>query len=770
MPANNSENRKDNLANKNSADQDSSRYQANKANNKKDNRQGNNSQNTQGSNTAKDKIKEAGKKVAKKGLEAAGNAVVPGLGTAINKGQEALKKMPGIGQKNNNNNNSDSNNSGGFNPFHRRNPMSDRGDMDESSGEEEAASSEDNLGSRMGLPGLFGGSRPDFLGRRKKGTDEENPSSGLLNGVLSVQKMIIIGGIAFFAIPLFIILIFLVVVGGSGVVSNYDDALGVSSASGGELGDIDYETADEDAQDFFDRVADVKNSMQSQGKSFDPVYISAVFSVLNQNGAKLDYTDMTTGVITDIANAMFSGNSFNEETFRENLINDILPNYLPDDVDSDDYDSIVDEIFSYYDDYFSLIDASPSTCASLGSCVYEIKGFYTTRHGNIVSSMTISDLQVRLMQCSGRYGSGDWNLPLDGEELVPFEQYILGVAYQEIGPDAPDEAIKAQMVAARSFSLVRPTAMGNDNGKKLEQENGQWILQMSSCVADQVYCNPELGCSAMNDGEQYGTVRSGTNQAVKLKDPLPADHKMRTLANETMGEVLVNDQGNVVYSDYASKIQKQFESLANQGLNYKQILLQVYSNDGATDIDKMSCNTGSGTGCASSGTTGPYTGWKQTDANWASISLGNSSETIGSAGCLVTSISMLIAKSGAATTLGANFNPGTFVQAMNSSGGFSGANFVWNNVSAVSNNFQFVSKMDISGQTREQKLQAITNLVNQGYYVVAEVKGDTGQHWVAIDNVEGSTVHMLDPGSQSSNMWEQYDWHNTSQLAYFRVV
>ena len=66
MPANNSENRKDNLANKNSADQDSSRYQANKANNKKDNRQGNNSQNTQGSNTAKDKIKEAGKKSSEK--------------------------------------------------------------------------------------------------------------------------------------------------------------------------------------------------------------------------------------------------------------------------------------------------------------------------------------------------------------------------------------------------------------------------------------------------------------------------------------------------------------------------------------------------------------------------------------------------------------------------------------------------------------------------------------------------------------------------------
>ena len=139
----------------------------------------------------------------------------------------------------------------------------------------------------------------------------------------------------------------------------------------------------------------------------------------------------------------------------------------------------------------------------------------------------------------GEFGSGTWGEPLEGEELVPFEQYILGVAYQEIGPSAPDEAIKAQMVAARSYALARPTAMGNALGKKLEQESdGKWILQMASCVADQVYCNPNLGCSAMNDGEQYGTVRSGIDHGTKFKDPMPADHKMRTLANETMGEVL----------------------------------------------------------------------------------------------------------------------------------------------------------------------------------------------------------------------------------------
>ena len=466
-------------------------------------------------------------------------------------------------------------------------------------------------------------SKPDFLGDNKNDSGKEQSTA--LEGMFSGSIAVKVGVISFAAGFIFIVVILMVIAQGSGVISGYDDAFGVSAATGGMTGEVDYESSDPEAQAFFDRVADVKNSFQSQGKTLDAVYISAVFSVLNQHEAKLSYDDMTTAVITEIANAMFSGNSFSEETFRQNLINNIFPKYLPGQSE-DMYEAMADEVFDYYDSYFSLIGATASNCASLGSCVYEIKGFYIEGRGNVAKAMSITDLQVRLMQCGGEFGSGTWGEPLEGEELVPFEQYILGVAYQEIGPSAPDEAIKAQMVAARSYALARPTAMGNALGKKLEQESdGKWILQMASCVADQVYCNPNLGCSAMNDGEQYGTVRSGIDHGTKFKDPMPADHKMRTLANETMGEVLVNDQGYIISAGYVSTEQRKFTELANQGLNYKQILLQVYNsgsrNYGATDIDEMSCNTGSGSGCNSTGSTGPYAGWKQGDPAWASITV-----------------------------------------------------------------------------------------------------------------------------------------------------
>ena len=609
-------------------------------------------------------------------------------------------------------------------------------------------------------------SKPNFLGNGKEDSSE-NKNPGSFQGLLSGNIVVKAGVLSFAAGILFIVVILMIVAQGSGVITSYDDAFGVSSATSGMTGDVDYESSDPKAQAFFDRVADVKNSFQTQGKTFDPVYISAVYVVLNQHGAKLSYDDMSTAVITEIANAMFSGNSFSEETFKQNLINTIFPKYLSGE-DSDTYEVMADEVFDYYDSYFSLIGATASNCASLGSCVYEIKGFYIEGRGNVAKSMSITDLKVRLMQCGGSYGSGTWGEPLEGEELVPFEQYILGVAYQEIGPGAPDEAIKAQMVAARSFALARPTSMGNSLGKKLEQENGQWILQMSSCVADQVYCNPNLGCSAMNDGEQYGTVRSGVDHGKKFKDPMPADHKMRTLANETMGEVLVNDQGYVISANYASKIQNKFSELAKQGLNYKQILLQVYGN--AQDIDKMSCNTGSGSGCNSTGSTGPYAGWKQGDPAWSTITIGNTNSTIGGVGCLVTSVSMLIAKSGVAVNVDGDFNPGTFVQKLNQVGGFQGANFVWGAVEKVAPNFQYVGKSYVSGQSQQQKLSTLQGLLDQGYYVVAEVKGNTGQHWVAIDGINGSTVLMMDPASQSTSMWQEYNWANTSQYAYFKVV
>ena len=405
--------------------------------------------------------------------------------------------------------------------------------------------------------------------------------------------------------------------------------------------------------------------------------------------------------------------------------------------------------------------------SSGGSCVYDIKGFKIG--SNIYKKkMTISKLKVRLMECGSPYGNGSYSTALN-EPLVDFETYLAGVAYAEISSGAPKEAIKAQIVAARSYSLARPTAMNNSYGKKLEEENGQWILQISSCVADQVFCNIDEGCSYMGGGDgQGGIVRSGNlSGAIRTRTPLATNHILRAISQEVKGEVLVDKSGYIISAGYLSTEQNMFISMANNGMNYKQILLQVYNqgnrNYGAADIEKMSCSSGSNV------STGDFASWKQYGSSWSSIPLGSSTSNIGKAGCLVTSISMLIAKSGVSTNVDGEFNPGTFVQKLNANGGFIGANLYWGKVSVAAPSFVYQNKIYILNLSKQEKLAKINSLLNSGYYVVAEVKGNTGQHWVAIDSTSGDTVNMMDPGSTATNLWSQYNWANTSTLAYFKV-
>ena len=84
--------------------------------------------------------------------------------------------------------------------------------------------------------------------------------------------------------------------------------------------------------------------------------------------------------------------------------------------------------------------------------------------------------------------------------------------------------------------------------------------------------------------------------------------------------------------------------------------------------------------------------------------------------------------------------------------------------------FVFQNQFSVAGWSREAKLNKLKELLSDGHnYVVAEVKGNTGQHWVAIDAVQGDNVVMMDPGLQATDLWSTHPWYNTSTFAYYRV-
>lgn len=164
---------------------------------------------------------------------------------------------------------------------------------------------------------------------------------------------------------------------------------------------------------------------------------------------------------------------------------------------------------------------------------------------------------------------------------------------------------------------------------------------------------------------------------------------------------------------------------------------------------------------------GDYVFWRQKNAPWSNIKIGNTNASIGDIGCLATSIAILIQKSGVNETI-IPFNPGTFVEAMNKVGGFdSDGSIYYGPISKVVPRFKYVGNVKLEGKTKQQKLDLINQYQSQGYYLTVEVKGSTGQHWVAVMSVVGNTINVVDPGSDGTDMWSIYNWKNTSQFNYF---
>ena len=204
------------------------------------------------------------------------------------------------------------------------------------------------------------------------------------------------------------------------------------------------------------------------------------------------------------------------------------------------------------------------------NCTYELAG--------VVSSgeVTMTGMKVELINCDG--SASNYTVL----ETVDFEKYVLGVALAEIGPDAPDEALKAQIVAARNFALTRNSGMcpGNPDDCFYGYNPGTGKIRMRACEADQVYWNyneviyrEDRGAISLYSPE----IESGT----VWKQPLDETRKaeVEALAEEVKGKVLLDEDGNVFKTSYNSTTSEQFTSGANNGDDYQKILSDVYGVD-----------------------------------------------------------------------------------------------------------------------------------------------------------------------------------------------
>lgn len=676
-----------------------------------------------------------------------------------NKGPQLPPKRENIEISNENKSSLDNNNDN--NEFGRNRPsflprkpkFLDNTDEDDENEEQDASENQGGLSVSRGR------------GKKSKGDSLSYLAAGFLK-MSPITKLVLL--VVITLIPLMIFFMAMSPL----LVFNSTSAIGIADNN-------DSYKASKAEKKFQERIKEVQDEYSEDGKSFEAKYIGAVYTILSNYGKGYTYKKMTKSKIREIADLMFDENgSFSEDTFKENLQNSYFPSKIPG-KSEETYKRYVDDMFDilkYYDDNKNRNKTS-STGTTGDVCTYDIKGMNTEQYGTGIKNKNVNatDIKVRLMSaggmCDGTYGQ-----PIEGEELVPLEKYILGVSYAENG-NAPEEAFKAQLVVARSFVLSVADASGNAGGKKLVEEDGQWILQITNCVTDQVYCDPDEGCSKNGpSNNQYLVVHSGMKASTQYKPAMPENDQRRQWASEVAGKVALDSSGRLYLTNFKQSDQSAWNTMANQGMDYTQIILKHYP--GVASISDSDC-TDNSTGDGSSA--GSYVGWKQSDSRWKDVVLGggtDSSRSIGNIGCLATSISMLIAKSGAidslptGNTLKGNFNPGTFVETMNKTGGFdSGGNLYWENVSKAVPNFVYdsSSKQTLSGLSKDDKLKVIKNKISQpNTYCVVEVKGGQGQHWVAIDSVNGTNIKMLDPGSKATNLWKEYDYKRTSMIQCFK--
>lgn len=460
------------------------------------------------------------------------------------------------------------------------------------------------------------------------GSQVSNMVKGLFKNKLLVSCLIGAGGLLFFLLAIICIVIVPIIAidsGIKGIQKTLDDAgnsVGSFFESLGNLFTTGYWGTGEEV--FYRVVGDKYEHYMSKGIQIDvPLVLSAVFvgntAMMNTNNectiiepeqseessdtppeiqydcgdeqTQQSYNDLRKEAIK-LMDGMVDGNSVkSEEQYRQWLYDNFIEDKLKamgtripsDEKERDElFNDLIDQIYFNRDMYeAALNNFQDSDSGGPGICSFNIN--------SSAGLQTVSNVKVRLLGCTASGGSSG---PLEGEELVDLEKYILGVTYTENG-GAPDEAIKMQAIAARSFALTR------SYGGKITTEDGASVIQIRACTWDQAYCDPDKGCWSNGAGGEYGnTIHSGYDASKPWSKPaLPENDRIRALVAETAGQVVVDKDGNVLNTPYMSNVQQQWNAMANQGKSVAEMVKKTYPNA----VEVTSNCTGGGNGSLEGG-------------------------------------------------------------------------------------------------------------------------------------------------------------------------
>ncbi len=157
---------------------------------------------------------------------------------------------------------------------------------------------------------------------------------------------------------------------------------------------------------------------------------------------------------------------------------------------------------------------------------------------------------------------------------------------------------------------------------------------------------------------------------------------------------------------------------------------------------------------------GSCTIWRQGDERWGNIHLGSSKTTMKESGCAVTSVAIAISCSGVKINNVVEFNPGTLVKLMNSTGGFKGAGMYWGNsaIKALAPSFQYKTYEDLTGSNQD-KMNTVYKYAGSNRSLILHFKNDAHPrgHYVVLKSISNDNFIVYDPGNGKINTYNVAD-------------
>ncbi len=162
-----------------------------------------------------------------------------------------------------------------------------------------------------------------------------------------------------------------------------------------------------------------------------------------------------------------------------------------------------------------------------------------------------------------------------------------------------------------------------------------------------------------------------------------------------------------------------------------------------------------------------YTQWKQGDAEWNQAEAWPSSQypsatsrMMKDAGCVVTSLAILLRHHNVITSSDVHtFNPWICNEELKKVSAFNkSADLIWADVNKAYPGFELVD------YRTNYSFSTIERLYREGYACIINVGG----HYVALKNVEGATVNIMDPGYSNRPTLASYS--NPLTIIYYKVT